>query len=246
MNHLYQRGNVEARVTMKTAPGDSILMPIKSYFDVQQFLASIGEGRTIVRVGKKQAIYAQGAPCDALFYIRKGRVKVTVASSSGKEATIAVLNPTDFFGEGCLAAQSLRMASTTALSDCELMRIENSTMTDALLREPTLSDRFVAYLVGRNLRYQEDLIDHLFNSSERRLARILLLMARFGKDGNPEKVIPKITHEALARMVGTTRSRVSLFMNKFRKMGFIHYNGELEIHSTLLNVLLQDSPERSE
>jgi CRP-like cAMP-binding protein len=218
-------------------------MPGKNIkFDVQKFLANIGEGRKILPVRKKNKVFAQGDACDAIFYINKGKVKLTVVSKDGKEATIAILNPTDFFGEGCLTAQPLRMGSATAITDCELMRIEKKAMQSALHTEHELSDMFVAYLLGRNIRYEEDLVDQLFNSSEKRLARILLLLARFGKDGQPEKVIPKISQETLAEMVGTTRSRVSFFMNRFRKLGFIHYNGELEIHSSLLNVVLHDSP----
>jgi CRP/FNR family transcriptional regulator, cyclic AMP receptor protein len=221
-------------------------MPSKNIkFDLQKFLADIGEGRTILRVRKKQIIYAQGARCDALFYIQKGKVKLTVVSKAGKEATIAILNPADFFGEGCLATQPLRMGFATALTDCELMRIDNKAMTSALHREHTLSDMLVAYLLGRNIRYEEDLVDQLFNSSEKRLARILLLLARFGTEGKREEVLPKISQETLAEMVGTTRSRVSFFMNRFRNIGFIKYNGELEIHSSLLNIVLHDAPDKS-
>lgn len=216
--------------------------PAKVNSAVKAFLANIGQGRKIVHIRKKSRVYAQGEACDALFYIRKGKIKLTVVSAAGKEATIAILNPTDFFGEGCLAGQPLRMGSAAAMTDCELMRIENTAMQSALHRERALSDMFVAYLLARNIRYEEDLVDQLFNSSEKRLARILLLLAHFGKEGTPEKVIPKISQETLAEMVGTTRSRVSFFMNRFRKLGFIHYNGELEIHSSLLNVVLHDSP----
>jgi CRP/FNR family transcriptional regulator, cyclic AMP receptor protein len=219
-------------------------MPSKNAkFDVHKFLANIGEGRKILRIQKKNKVFTQGDTCDAIFYINKGKVRLTVVSESGKEATIAILNPTDFFGEGCLTAQALRTRSATAMTDCELMRIENKAMQSALRTEHALSDLFVAYLLGRNIRYEEDLVDQLFNSSEKRLARILLLLARFGKDGQPEKVIPKISQETLAEMVGTTRSRVSFFMNRFRKLGFIKYNGELEVHSSLLNVVLHDSPD---
>jgi CRP-like cAMP-binding protein len=221
-------------------------MPPKvNNFDVKKFLANIGEGRKIVRVQRKQKVYAQGDACDALYHIQTGKIKLTVVSKAGKEATIAILNATDFFGEGCLAGQLLRMGSATAMADCQLMRIDNKAMTLALHSENKLSDMFVAYLLGRNIRYEEDLVDQLFNSSEKRLARILLLLARFGKEGKAEKVIPKISQEMLAEMVGTTRSRVSFFMNRFRKLGFIHYNGELEIHSSLLNVVLHDSPDES-
>ena len=222
-------------------------MPSKNIkFDVDKFLANIGDGRRIVRVRKKERVYAQGDACDALFYIQKGKVKLTVVSENGKEATIAILNPTDFFGEGCLTAQQLRMGAATAMSDCELMRIGKTAMTSALRSQHALSDLFVAYLLARNIRYEADLVDQLFNSSEKRLARILLLLARFGKEGSPEKVIPRMSQESLAEMVGTTRSRVSFFMNRFRKLGFIQYsgyNGELEIHSSLLNVVLNDSPD---
>jgi CRP-like cAMP-binding protein len=177
-----------------------------------------------------------------LFYIRKGKVRLTVVSKAGKEATIAILNPGDFFGEGGLAGQSRRIGSAKAMEDCELMRIEKGAMMLALHRESKLSDMFVVYLLGRNIRYEADLVDQLFNSSEKRLARILLLLTRFGKAGKPERAIPKISQETLAEMVGTTRSRVSFFMNRFRKLGFVKYNGELEIHSSLLNVVLHDSP----
>jgi len=215
----------------------------KREFDPKRFLAIIGTGRTIVPVRKKQTIYAQGAACDAVFYIQKGKVRLTVVSESGKEATIGILTGGDFFGEGCLAGQPFRMGSATAMTDCELMRIAKKAMMLALHQEHALSDMFVAYLLGRNVRYEEDLVDQLFNSSEKRLARILLLLARFGKEGVPETVIPKISQETLAEMVGTTRSRVSFFMNRFRKLGFIHYNGGLQVHSSLLNIVLHDLPD---
>jgi len=213
----------------------------KRDFDLKAFLATIGEGRKFVLVPKKQAIFAQGDPSDAVFYIQNGKVKLTVVSNDGKEATIGILSEGDFFGEGCLAGQSRRMASATALTDAAVLRIEKSAMMRVLHREHTLSDMFVAYLLARNIRYEEDLVDQLFNSSEKRLARILLLLAHFGKDGTPETVVPKIGQETLAEMVGTTRSRVSFFMNRFRKLGFIDYNSEgLQVHSSLLNVVLHD------
>jgi CRP/FNR family cyclic AMP-dependent transcriptional regulator len=211
-------------------------------FNVNDFLVTIGEGRTIREFTKKETIYAQGAECDAVFYIQSGKVRLTVLAPNGREATIAILNECDFFGESCLAGQPLRMASAAAMTDCELMRIEKQAMVLALHREHTLSEMFVAYLLGRNIRYEEDLVDQLFNSSEKRLARTLLLLAHFGKEGQPEKVIPKISQETLAEMIGTTRSRVNFFMNRFRKLGFIHYNGGLQVHSSLLNVVLHDSP----
>jgi CRP/FNR family transcriptional regulator, cyclic AMP receptor protein len=211
-------------------------------FDVKDFLATIGEGRKFLPVPKGQTIYAQGTACAAVFYIQTGNVRLTVVAKNGKEATIGILNPGDFFGEGSLAGQPLRMGSATALTDCELMQIDKAAMMLALHREHTLSDMFVAYLLGRNIRYEEDLVDQLFNSSEKRLARILLLLAHFGEEGKPETVIPKLSQETLAEMVGTTRSRVNFFMNRFRKLGFIQYKGQIEVHSSLLNVVLHDSP----
>jgi CRP/FNR family transcriptional regulator, cyclic AMP receptor protein len=212
----------------------------KREFDPQTFLATIGMGRKMLLVPKKQMIFAQGAAADAVFYIQKGKVRLTVVSKAGKEATIGIVSEGNFFGEGALAGQVLRMGSAAAMTECELLRVEKKAMMTALHREHAFSDLFVAYLLARNIRYEEDLVDQLFNSSEKRLARILLLLAHFGKDGIPETVVPKISQETLAEMVGTTRSRVSFFMNRFRKLGFIHYNGGLEVHSSLLNVVLHD------
>ena len=209
-------------------------------FNPQAFLAIIGEGRKIVLFPQKGPIFAQGDPADAIFYLQTGKVRLTVVSSDGKEATIGILSAGSFFGEGSLAGQPLRMGSASAMTDCSVMRIEKAAMVETLHREHTLSDLFVAYLLSRNIRYEEDLVDQLFNSSEKRLARILLLLAHFGKEGVPETVMPKISQETLAEMVGTTRSRVSFFMNRFRKLGFIHYNGGLQVHSSLLNVVLHD------
>lgn len=210
-------------------------------FNPKRFLATLGEGRKMVSVPRNGTIYSQGAACDAVFYIQKGRVKMTVVSDSGKEATVAILSPGAFFGEGGLAGQPLRVGSATAMTDCELMRIEKRAMMLALHREHAMSDMFVAYLLRRNIRYEADLVDQLFNSTEKRLARTLLLLARFGKEGKPESVVPKISQTLLAEMVGTTRTRVNRFMNKFRKLGFIDYNGGLEVHSSLLNVVLHDN-----
>ncbi|MBV9573464.1 MAG: Crp/Fnr family transcriptional regulator [Acidobacteriales bacterium] len=205
------------------------------------FLAGIGKGRTVVSFKKKQNIFGQGDQTDSVLYIQKGKVKLTVVSSTGKEATIGILGEGDFLGEGCLAGQVLRMGSAVAITDCVLLRVEKQSMIQALHREHSFSDMFVAYLLARNIRYEEDLIDQLFNSSEKRLARALLLLAHFGKEGVPETVVPKISQETLAEMVGTTRSRVSFFMNRFRKLGFIHYNGAgLQVHSSLLNIILHD------
>jgi len=212
----------------------------KDDFDPDAFLATIGDGRKSVLFKKKQGIFAQGDTADAVFYIQTGKVKLTVVSKTGKEATIGIVGEGLFIGEGSLAGQALRMGSATALTDCVILRIDKKAMMEALHREHKLSDLFVAYLLSRNIRYEEDLVDQLFNSSEKRLARILLLLAHFGKEGTPETVVPKISQETLAEMIGTTRSRVSFFMNRFRKLGFIHYNGGLQVHSSLLNVVLHD------
>lgn len=209
-------------------------------FNPRAFLAGIGEGRKAILFPKKQTIFAQGDPADAVFYLQTGKVKLAVVSKTGKEATIGILNDGSFFGEGSLAGQPLRMGSATAMTDCAVLRIDKKAMVDALHREHEFSDLFVAYLLARNVRYEEDLVDQLFNSSEKRLARVLLILAHFGKDGVPERVIPKISQESLAEMIGTTRSRVSFFMNRFRKLGLIHYNGGLEVHSSLLSVVLHD------
>jgi CRP/FNR family cyclic AMP-dependent transcriptional regulator len=209
-------------------------------FDPKTFLSTIDRGRTIATVPKKQAIYVQGDSSDAVFYIQTGRVKLTVVAKNGKEATLGILSEGVFFGEGCLAGQPVRMCSATAETDCSLMRVDKKSMMEVIHRERAFSDMFVEYLLTRNIRYEEDLVDQLFNSSEKRLARILLLLAHFGKDGKPEVAIPKISQETLAEMVGTTRGRVNFFMNRFRKLGFVRYNGGLEVHSSLLNVVLHD------
>ena len=219
-------------------------MPIKpnkkTDFSTAKFLAKAGQGRTIAEVEEDKVIFTQGDPADSVFYLHKGKVKLTVVSKGGKEAVIAVLGPTDFFGEGCLAGQPLRMATATAMSPCSMMRVERETVVHTLQAEPTFSELMLSYMLTRTIRIEEDLVDQLFNSSEKRLARALLLLANFGKEGKPETVIPKISQETLAEMIGTTRSRVSFFMNKFRRLGFIEYNGTLEVHSSLLNVVLHD------
>jgi len=210
-------------------------------FDPKKFLATIGEGRKVVAFPRKQTIFAQGDPADAVFYIQEGKVRLTVVSKVGKEATLGILSEGQFFGEGSLAGQALRMGSATAMTDCELLYIDKKAMMLALHREHTFSDLFVAYLLARNIRYEEDLVDQLFNSSEKRLARLLLLLAHFGKEGVPETVIPKISQETLADMIGTTRSRVSFFMNRFRELGFLDYGESgLQVHSSLLNIVLHD------
>jgi CRP/FNR family transcriptional regulator, cyclic AMP receptor protein len=214
----------------------------RSEFDPKTFLSTIDGGRKIATFSKKQTVFVQGDPSDAVFYIQKGKVTLTVVSKSGKEATIGILNEGDFFGEGCLTGQLLRLCSATAMTDCSVMRIEKKSMMEVLHREYAFSEMFVAYLLARNIRYEEDLVDQLFNSSEKRLARILLLLAHFGKEGVHETPIPNISQETLAEMIGTTRSRVSFFMNRFRKLGFIDYHAgdALQIHSSLLNVVLHD------
>jgi len=210
-------------------------------FDTKTFLSTIdGGGRKIAAFPKKQTIFVQGDSSDAVFYIQKGKVRLTVVSKTGKEAIIGILNEGSFFGEGCLTGQPLRLCSATAMTDCAVMKIDKKSMVEVLHRETAFSELFVAYLLARNIRYEEDLVDQLFNSSEKRLARVLLLLANFGKDGKPEVAIPKISQETLAEMIGTTRSRVSFFMNRFRKLGFVRYNGKLEVHSSLLNIVLHD------
>jgi CRP/FNR family cyclic AMP-dependent transcriptional regulator len=215
---------------------------LSTSFDAETFLAKAGVGRTVVHLKAKSSAFSQGAPADAVFYIQKGKIQLSVVSKVGKEATLGILNDGEFFGEGSLAGQALRMGSATAMTDCELLRIDKKEMMLALHREHSLSDMFVAYLLARNIRYEADLVDQLFNSSEKRLARILLLLAHFGKEGVPETVIPKISQETLADMIGTTRSRVSFFMNRFRKLGFVDYSGAsgLRVHSSLLNIVLHD------
>ena len=210
-------------------------------FDPGAFLAQAGLGRTIVDLKKRQTIFSQGDPAETVFYIQRGKVRLSIISKSGKEATIALLGEGDFIGEQCIASsQPQRMATATAMTEGKVLKIDRKEMVIALHEQHALSDIFVSYLLSRNRRVQEDLIDQLFNSSEKRVARILLLLAKFGKEGVPETVVPRISQEVLAEMVGTTRSRVSFFMNRFRKLGFIEYNGKLQIHSSLLNVILHD------
>src|SRR6266403_3574742 len=209
-------------------------------FDPKTFLARVGAGKTRAELLKRQIVFAQGDPADAVFYIQKGKIELRILSQQGKEAILAILDVGDFFGEGCLAGQPLRMATAVAATECSVMRLEKSAMIAVLHTEPVFSALFISYLLTRNIRIEEDLVDQLFNSSEKRLARLLLLLANFGKKGKPKAMIPKVSQESLAEMIGTTRSRVSFFMNKFRKLGFIEYNGGLSVHSSLLNVVLHD------
>ena len=210
-------------------------------FDTKTFLSTINGGRKIEAFPKKQTIFAQGDSADAVFYIKEGKVKLTVVSQLGKEATIGILAEGEFFGEGCLTGQPLRLCSATTMTDCSVMKIDKKSMNE-VLHQHAFSDMFVGYLLARNIRYEEDLVDQLFNSSEKRLARALLLLAHFGKEGVPEPVVPKVSQETLAEMIGTTRARVSFFMNRFRKLGFIDYGegGGLQVHSSLLNIVLHD------
>jgi CRP/FNR family transcriptional regulator, cyclic AMP receptor protein len=217
----------------------------KPPFDPKVFLDTENVGRTICKYRKDQMVFSQGSPADAVFYIQKGKVKITVVSEQGKEAVVAILGPDEFCGEGCLTGQPRRMATAVAMTECEIMRLEKAAMFRVLHEEPAFSEMFVTHLLARTIRVEEDLVDQLFNSSEKRLARSLLLLANFGKDGRPERIIAKVSQETLAEMIGTTRSRVSHFMNKFRKLGFIDYNGHLEVHSSLLNVVLHDQPQTS-
>jgi CRP/FNR family transcriptional regulator, cyclic AMP receptor protein len=214
----------------------------KPLFDPKAFLDTENSGRTISKYRKDQTLFSQGSPADAVFYIRKGKVKITVVSEQGKEAVVAIQGPDEFCGEGCLTGQARRLATASAMTECEIMRLEKPAMIRVLHDEPAFSEMFVSHLLARTIRVEEDLVDQLFNSSEKRLARALLLLANFGKDGRPEPVIAKVSQETLAEMIGTTRSRVSHFMNKFRNLGFIDYNGHLEVHSSLLNVVLHDEP----
>ena len=215
---------------------------ISSSFEPNVFLAKVDVGRTMSKHQNGQIVFSQGESADSVFYIQKGRVKITVVSEQGKEAVISILGRGEFFGEGCLAGQSVRMATVTAMTECEIMRLEKAAIIRVLHEEPAFSEMFMSHLLTRNIRVEADLVDQLFNSSEKRLARALLLLANFGKEGKPEPVIAKISQETLAEMIGTTRSRVSSFMNKFRQLGFINYNGKLEVHSSLLNVVLHDEP----
>ncbi|HEX5507173.1 MAG TPA: Crp/Fnr family transcriptional regulator [Pseudolabrys sp.] len=216
---------------------------IVSAFDPKAFLAKVGDGKTIATYQKSQVIFAQGDAADAVFYIQAGRVKVTVVSEQGKEAVVGILEPSQFFGEGCLNGHPLRISTTAAMEECVITSITKTAMIEVLHKEPTFSELFMTYLLTRNSRIEEDLIDQLFNSSEKRLARLLLLLANFGKDGSPQPIAANISQEMLAEMIGTTRSRVSFFMNKFRKLGFISYNGKMEVHNSLLNAVLYDKPE---
>jgi len=226
---------LEALRELETVAGKA-----KPPFQIKRFLSEAGKGRTITAFSLNQVVFSQGDPANAIFYIQEGKIKITVISDTGKEAVIAVLSAGDFFGEGCLKSQLVRMSTAIALADCSILRLEKAVAVSMLEKESAFSEKMVSYLLARNVRIEEDLVDQLFNSSEKRLARTLLLLANFGKEGKPETVLAKISQETLAEMVGTTRSRVSFFMNKFRKLGFVKYNGTLTVHSSLLNIVLHD------
>jgi CRP/FNR family transcriptional regulator, cyclic AMP receptor protein len=220
--------------------------PTKDMFDPKKFLAKVGAGKTILEFHENQHVFEQGDVADTVLYIQSGKVKLTVVSEQGKEAVVAILEPDQFFGEGCMNGHPLRIATTTAIEDCVITSITKDAMITAIRDEPKFSELFMAYLLTRNSRIEEDLIDQLFNSSERRLARLLLLLANFGKEGSPQAISPNISQETLAEMIGTTRSRVSHFMNKFRKLGLISYNGHIEVHNSLLSAVLHEKPQLRE
>jgi CRP/FNR family cyclic AMP-dependent transcriptional regulator len=215
----------------------------KAIFDPKVFLGKVGSGRSIAKYRKGDVIFQQGDSADAVFYIQKGKVKLTVISTQGKEAVVAILGADDFFGEGCLAGQQHRISAVIVMTDSVIMRLNKSAIISIIHREPAFSEMFIAHLLSRTIRVEADLVDQLFNSSEKRLARLLLLLANFGREGKPEPMIAKISQETLAEMIGTTRSRVSFFMNKFRKLGLIEYNGSIKVHSALLNLVLRDQPD---
>ena len=216
--------------------------PASDEFDAKVFIAKVGAGKTILEFRKNQHVFKQGEVADTVFYIQKGRVKLTVLSEQGKEAIVAILEPGQFFGEGCMNGHKLRISTTTAMEDCVITSITKEAMIAAIHDEPKFSEMFMTYLLTRNSRIEEDLIDQLFNSSERRLARLLLLLANFGKEGSPQPISANISQEILAEMIGTTRSRVSYFMNKFRRLGLISYNGHIEVHNSLLSAVLHEKP----
>ncbi len=233
----------ESRSSLRPKSKAIVEKSITSKFNPKEFLALVGEGKTISRYRKNQNIFSQGQAADAVFYLQKGKVKLTVVSKQGKEAVVGIIHAGQFFGEGCLNGHSLRITTAMAMEECEITRLEKAIMIATIHNEPEFAELFMAYLLSRNGRIEEDLIDQLFNSSEKRLARLLLLLANFGKDGKSESISGKYSQEMLAEMIGTTRSRVSFFMNKFRTLGFIEYNGTLEVHSSLLNAVLHDKPE---
>lgn len=244
MKRMHTTSRTKTGTAVGLLPGKKIRRPpagtLAAPFNPQTFLTRVGHGKITLRAPKKRVIFSQGDTADAVFYVKAGRIKLTVLSQRGKEAVVGILDHGSFFGEGCLVGQLACMASAIAVDASTIVRIEKAAMIRVLHDEPSFSALFMAYLLSRNVRIQADLVDHLFNSAEKRLARILLLLAHYGKEGKPETVIQKVTQDTLANMVGTTRSRISFFLNKFRKLGFIQYNGRMEVHSSLLNVVLHD------
>jgi CRP/FNR family cyclic AMP-dependent transcriptional regulator len=240
---LIQRGITDNRTSVCIGCLKAMKRAASKSFSPKTFLEGVSGGKTVTDYRKDQSVFLQDDPADAVFYIKRGKVKLTVVSEQGKEAVVAMLGPADFCGEGCLAGQRVRMATAVTMTDCTIVRIDKTAMVQALHDRIEFSEKFMAHLLARNVRVEEDLVDQLFNSSEKRLARTLLLLANFGKEGRPEPVMANISQETLAEMIGTTRSRVSFFMNKFRKMGFIDYNGHLNVHSSLLSVVLHDQPQ---
>jgi CRP/FNR family cyclic AMP-dependent transcriptional regulator len=228
---------------MQGERSSSVIRKGKPPFDPKVFLSKVNGGRAISDYRKDQNVYTQGEPADSVFYIQSGKVRKTVVSEQGKEAVVALLGTGDFFGEGCLTGQPRRLATVSAMTECVIVRIAKTDIIRVIHDEPAFAELFIAHLLARNSRVEEDLVDQLFNSSEKRLARTLLLLSNFGKESRPEPIIAKVSQETLAEMIGTTRSRVSFFMNKFRKLGLIDYNGSIEIHSSLLNVVLRDQPQ---
>jgi len=228
------------RTRLRKLPSSGMELKKKSAFDPQVFLESVGASRRVSEFQDKEIIFSQGDAATSVLYIQKGSVKFTVVNESGKEAIVAIFGSSDFFGEGCMAGQTLRMGTATAIAPTTVLVIEKDEMIRVVSAEHTLSDRFIAHMLARNIRFEADLVDHLFNSIEKRLARTLLLLARYGKEGDPEPVLRKVSQETLAEMVGTTRTRVNMFMNKFRKLGFIEYNGEIKVNKSLLSVVLHD------
>jgi CRP/FNR family transcriptional regulator, cyclic AMP receptor protein len=237
--------NIDHQAPLKViaGPKEGLVKSAKRQFDPEVFLAKVGTGKTVSKYGKGQIVFAQGDEADKVFYIQSGKVKLTVVSQQGKEAVVAMLEPTNFFGEGCLNGQSIRVATAAAMEDCLITSITRNALLAVLRKEPKFSELFVTYLVTRSNRIEEDLVDQLFNSSEKRLARLLLLLANFGKDAKPTPIDASISQETLAEMIGTTRSRVSFFLNKFRRLGLVSYNGKFEVHRSLLNAVLYEKPQ---
>jgi CRP/FNR family cyclic AMP-dependent transcriptional regulator len=237
---MTERGRKRRMRACRDIAGAAMARKAQSTFDPKAFLATVGQGHTVSDLRKDEVVFRQSAAADAVFYIQKGKIKIVVASQQGKEAVVGVMNPGEFFGEGCLIGQPLRLATAKAMTESQVVRVSKAEMMRVIHDEPSFAELFMTHLLTRNSRVEEDLVDQLFNSSEKRLARTLLLLANFGQDGGPQPITTSISQETLAEIIGATRPRVSLFMNKFRKLGFIEYNGHLEVHSSLMSVLLRE------